>query len=310
MYYSVIYQKGHAATYSNRATGTIGSSTSLIECPYYQVISVLELLPGILSSGMILITSILLVVVHTRCKNTKVSKKLHKIAGSTIEKVYKKLIVKHGSKTREGERVYIVSNYRAPNIYIDQLFITLMQLIGVAAFQFLDEFLLERDPQFCTRCCYDLNSSTNAGQPLDCLNKSYIRDIDICYRFPFKVGTAITSALGVLMITGLLIFGITLFLLKISKGTSRTVCRLWVTVVVQITAVLLVLGVSAVLCVLKLSSYSIKSFKKTFDNILFEVAPVTLIIIFYITLFPWYKFEKITKHEHNAQRYELLTTQL
>ena len=232
--------------------------------------------------------------IPTCCFHIKRTSKIRKIAESATEIILSKILKKRRNKY--GSESYIVFNYKAPYTHVFILFSILIQLISIAMIQFWDTFLLS-ETFGCTpngfACCYSLNTTFN--QPLDCHNKSYLKENNInsiiCYRYVFRLGAATGSALGTVTTTGILLLVITWILLKCSKGANRTVSRGWCTAITQVIMILTTLAVTGILIYLELTTHLLTP--SSTINAFGKVYPTGATICLYIYGFQWWLFEKI-----------------
>ena len=205
---------------------------------------------------------------------------------AVVERVFDRILTKHGSE--EEGNVYTVMNYKAPHSYTNLLFLTFIILIISAIVQFWDDFLLEESYECSTEtlvCCYSGSSKFDCSNATDKNNNPVI-----CLKFVLKLGTATGSTLGIIGTIVLTIFAITWCLLKIFKGSRRGWWRALLTVFFQVTATLIVLAATMVLCNQRMMLYpgfSTKHLEK-----LAEIYHIGLLISIYIVFFPWRKFVK------------------
>ena len=205
---------------------------------------------------------------------------------AVVERVFDRILTKNGSE--EEGNVYIVMNYKAPHSYTNPLFLTFIILIVSAIVQFWDEFLLEESYECSTErlvCCYIFFSNFNCSNASDKNNNPVL-----CLKFVYKLGPATGSTLGIIGTIVLSIFVITWCLLKISKGSRRGWCRATLTVFFQVTATLMVLAATIVLCNYRIMSYP--TFSTKIIEKLAEIYPIGILISIYIIFFPWRKFVK------------------
>ena len=258
-------------------------------CSNEGIILLLDTLIGLVLYSILMLISAILPWVQLCCKNIEPIKTISNFwTENFVERVFDSVLKRHRSK--EGEDAYFVSNYKAPPIYTNILSFLLIQMVAVAAVQFCDDFFIEESHGCITHgltCCYSSYSGL-----LDCSNQSYLDDNNItnviCYRLVFHLGTATANALGVVTTTALIIYIITLLLLKVSNGTRATQCRKCCTVAIQIITILLTACLTVAFCYFQLRSHSLIT--KTL-NAVSEITPTGVIIILYTILFPWCKFK-------------------
>ena len=225
-------------------------------CSYPFVILLFDSLLGLVIYVVLTLSSIILPCVLC-CKHTKVGKWILNWTETVVEHVFDNVLEKHRSK--EGENIYTVSNYKAPRaIYTTILSILLIQMVAVAAIQFCDDFFIEESHKCTTNgitCCYI--SDLRSGQHLNCSSKNYSENKSItCYRFVSNLGTATGNALGVVTTTALVIYLLTLLLLKVSTGKRATTRRKCCTITIQIIVALSTVCLTVFFCWLKFVSYS------------------------------------------------------
>ena len=197
-----------------------------------------------------------------------------------------------------GEKVYIVLNYKAPREYTVQLFMYMIQLTGLALAQFWDDFLLEESytcsPNPSIACFRTLTHPVIYNQRLNCSDTNYLRENNItsviCYRFVLNLATATGSALGLVTTTALIVYIITLLLLKVSKGISKKWWSYLTTILIQIILVILTITLTVFLCIYhaKITSTYLSEF-----NVITKDCIIGFIITTSIYRFPWYHFKKI-----------------
>ena len=216
-----------------------------------------------------------------------------------VEHVFDNVLEKHTS--RRGIKIYTVLNYKAPKrIFIIILAFLLIHMVAVAAVQFCDDFFIEESHDCITNgltCCYseDLWSETI----LDCSNKSYSENSNItCYRFVSNLGDATGSALGVVTTIALVLYIITICMLKASKGKKGTNCRKCCTMMIQVITALSTIVLTGLFCWLKFLSYFSLTKK---INAISEILPTGIIISLYIIFFPWYKFKTVDDNDDDDE---------
>ena len=251
---------------------------------------VADILPGFLLYLVLTGGSFIPAFLQMCCKHTRQARWTSSKAETIVEYIFGGVLKKHSNK--EGKITYVFLDYKAPPVYTNMLFIVLIQLLGVAAVQFLDTFLLvEYNSCFTSglTCCY--NDST----PFDCSNSRYSENDNntsvTCYRFVFSIGASFGSAFGVVTTSALFIVVICVVLLKLSNGSSGSKYRARSTIVVQVTAVLVIVAGAVIMSVLK-SAVHYPNFVKI-ANVSIEIFAIAFIMIINVVLFPWYKFERL-----------------
>ena len=117
---------------------------------------------------------------------------------------------------RDDEELTIF-NEKIPALYTHQLYNMALTMIGVAMIQFWDDFLIEESHICSTNpqiACFPVFPDMDTLR-LDCSNTE-ITSV-ICYRFVFRIGSAAASALGVVTVTGLIVYFFNFAFVKISK---------------------------------------------------------------------------------------------
>ena len=174
-------------------------------------------------------------------------------------------------------------------------------MVAVAAVEFCDDFFIESHG-CSTRgliCCY--NTDLWSGQYINCSNNDNNYSEITCYRFVSKLGNATGSALGVVTTTALIVYLITIVLLKVSNGKRGSKHRKCCTITIQISVALSTAIFTGLFCWLKFESYY--SHTKII-NAISEILPTGIIIFVYIIFFPWYKFETVVNADANANANE------
>ena len=207
-----------------------------------------------------------------------------------MEHVFGQVLTRYHNNN--GRRIFIVLYYKAPvAVYTTILSALLIQMVAVAAVQFCDNFFIEESHGCSTGgliCCY--NTDLWSGQYINCSNNNNNYSEITCYRFVSKLGNATGSALGVVTTTALIVYLITIILLKVSNGKGGSKYRKCCTIIIQISVALLTAIFTGLFCGLKFESYS--SHTKII-NAISEILPTGIIILVYIIFFPWYKFEPV-----------------
>ena len=258
-------------------------------CPYPFVIFFFDTLLGLVLYCLLTLSSIILPC-FLCCKDTKLGKWIINCTETVVEHVFDKVLKRHTNE--KGEKIYIVLNYEAPKaVYTTILSALLIQMVAVAAVQFCDDFFIEESHGCSTRgliCCY--NTDLWSGQYINCSNNDNNNSEVTCYRFVSKLGNATGSALGVVTTTALIVYLITIVLLKVSDGKRGLGRRRCCTIIIQISVALLTFFLTGLFCGLKYASYFSHTKK---INAISEILPTGIIIFVYIVFFPWYKFEKV-----------------
>ena len=206
---------------------------------------------------------------------------------------------------KDGRKVYTLLNYKIPDIYIFGLFITVLNLLGVASVQFWDNFLFE-ESHGCTtdRTLYCFRNLPGLNTPrLDCSNTSYLENNNItsviCYRLVLSLGTATGSALGVVTTTALIIYLLTLLILKVSKGKSdRISCSVLSTMLIKIIIALVIIIVTLVLSIYQGIATSTDAKRLI---LLFKNFSIGYTIAYGTLFFPWCAFEKKEEDQDNYE---------
>ena len=258
-------------------------------CPYPFVIFFFDTLLGLVLYCLLTPSSIILLC-FLCCKDTELGKWIINCTETVVEHVFGKVLRRHYNKS--GRRIYIVLNYKAPKaVYTTILSTLLIQMVAVAAVQFCDDFFIEESHGCSTRgliCCYNIDLWS--GQYINCSNNNNNYSEITCYRFVSKLGNATGSALGVVTTTALIVYLITIVLLKVSNGKGGSNCRKYCTIIIQISVAFLTAILTGLFCWLKFASYY--SHTKQI-NAISEILPTGIIILVYIIFFPWYKCEAV-----------------
>ena len=258
-------------------------------CPHPFVIFLFDTLLGLVLYCLLTLSSIILPC-FLCCQDTELGRWIINCTETVVEHVFDKVLRRHHN--RNGRRIYTVLNYEAPKaVYTTILSALLIQMVSVAAVQFCDDFFIEESYGCSTRgliCCY--NTDLWSGQYINCSNNNNTYSEITCYRFVSKLGNATGSALGVVTTTALIVYLITIVLLKVSNGRGGSKSRKCCTITIQISVALLTAILTGLFCGLKFESYY--SHTKII-NAISEILPTGIIIFVYIIFFPWYKFQKV-----------------
>ena len=253
-------------------------------CPYPIIIFLFDTLLGLVLYCLLTITSIILPC----CKDTRIGNRIFSWIETVVEHVFDKFLE---TQNDEGD-ITVMNNYKAPKrVFTTILASLLIQMVAVAAVQFCDDFFIEESHGCSTRgliCCY--NTDLWSGQYINCSNNNNNYSDITCYRFVTKLGNATGSALGVVTTTALIVYLITIVLLKVSNGRGGSKCRKCCTITIQISVALLTAALTGLFCWLKFASYY--SHTKQI-NAISEILPTGIIIFVYIIFFPWCKFETV-----------------
>ena len=263
-------------------------------CPYPFVIFFFDTLLGLVLYCLLTLSSIILLC-FLCCKD--LGRWIIYCTETVVEHVLGKVLTRYHNNN--GRRIYIVLNYKAPKaVYTTIQSALLIQMVAVAAVQFCDNFFIEESHGCSTRgliCCY--NTDLWSGQYINCSNNNNNYSEITCYRFVLKLGNATGSALGVVTTTALIVYLITIVLLKVSNGRGGSERRKCCTITIQISVALLTAALTGLFCWLKFASYY--SHTKQI-NAISEILPTGIIIFVYIIFFPWYKFEPVVNADANA----------
>ena len=245
-----------------------------------------------------------------KIEETKVANCLRNAKDSIVKLVFDKVLEKNTCTCRctcSNENFYTISSYKAPPSYTAVLFLVLLLLIPTAILQFFDLFFFEQTLGCNVNdlaCCYDKEQTIS--QRLDCSNASYLENNNItsviCYRFALSPGTATGSAAGIISAIALIISIVNTVLLKCSNGKDRTHYRAVCTIIIQIVAFLIALGVTIGMCVY----YSIYTHPIKAQFRIAQVYPAGVTLLIYILIFPWWKFEKLDDKRKTDERQSLL----
>ena len=206
-------------------------------CPYPFVIFFFDTLLGLVLYCLLTLSSIILPC-FLCCQDTELGEWIIGCTETVVKHVFDKFLKKHHNRNRR--RIYIVLNYEAPEaVYTTILSTLLIQMVAVAAVQFCDDFFIEESHGCSTRgliCCY--NTDLWSGQYINCSNNNNNYSEITCYRFVSKLGNATGSALGVVTTTALIVYLITIVLLKVSNGKRGSERRKCCTIIIQISVAL------------------------------------------------------------------------
>ena len=258
-------------------------------CPYPFIIFLFDTLLGLVLYCLLTLSSIILPC-FLCCRGTELGEWIIDCTETVVEHVFDRVLRRHYNKS--GRRIYNVLNYKAPKaVYTTILSTLLIQMVAVAAVQFCDDFFIEESHGCSTRgliCCYNIDLWS--GQYINCSNNNNNYSEITCYRFVSKLGNATGSALGVVTTTALIVYLITIVLLKVSNGKRGSESRKCCTITIQISVALLTAALTGLFCWLKFASYY--SHTKQI-NAISEILPTGIIIFVYIIFFPWYKCEPV-----------------
>ena len=265
-------------------------------CPYPGVIFLFDTLLGLVLYCLLTLSSIILPC-FLCCRETgSLGDRIISCTETVVEHVFDKVLKR---KEINDEKIYIVLNYEAPEaVYTTILSALLIQMVAVAAVQFCDDFFIEESHGCSTRgliCCY--NTDLWSGQYINCSNNDNYYSEITCYRFVSKLGNATGSALGVVTTTALIVYLITIVLLKVSNGRGGSKSRKCCTIIIQISVALSTFFLTGLFCWLKFASYFSHTKK---INAISEILPTGIIIFVYIIFFPWYKFKAVDAADAGA----------
>ena len=154
-------------------------------------------------------------------------------------------------KKSEGKgKVYTMFNFKAPPFIIYWLYAALVNVTGLAFIEFWDEFLLEESFDCSTDKHIACFLRDRPDQKLNCsnlLDDNVTSNSIICYKFVFRLGSALGSALGIITTFALGIYIAILFLLKVSNGSRGTKRRKQLACSFQIFAVLMLFIITNIL---------------------------------------------------------------
>ena len=225
-----------------------------------------------------------------------------------IETVFSAML--KNSTNEDGEKVYTIFNYKVPKVYKLHLFAIVLNLIGVASMQFLEDFVFEEshicstDPQLA---CF--RSFPNMSTPrMDCSNTSYLEDNNItsviCYRYVFRVGIATGSALGLVTTTALIFYPINLIIIMVSqimRTKGNVCCCICATILpIQLIVVAVIITATVLLCY---NQYQTCSTKEQQETLIMKNICIGYTLAYCTMAFPWYLFKK---KDENKNSYEQL----
>ena len=255
-------------------------------CPYPFVIFFFDTLLGLVLYCLLTLSSIILLC-FLCCKD--LGRWIIYCTETVVEHVLGKVLTRYHNNN--GRRIYIVLNYIAPEaVYTTIQSALLIQMVAVAAVQFCDNFFIKESHGCSTRgliCCYNIDLWS--GQYINCSNNDNNYSEITCYRFVSKVGNATGSALGVVTTTALIVYLITIVLLKVSNGRGGSKSQKCCTIIIQISVAFWTAALTGLFCWLKFASYY--SHTKQI-NAISEILPTGIIILVYI-FFPWYQCEPV-----------------
>ena len=221
-------------------------------CPYPFVIFFFDTLLGLVLYCLLTLSSIILPC-FLCCRDTNLGNWIISCTETVVEHVFDKVLKRH--KKENDKEVFIVLNYKAPEaVYTTILSALLIQMVAVAAVQFCDDFFIEESYGCSTRgliCCYNIDLWS--GQYINCSNNNNNYSEITCYRFVSKLGNATGSALGVVTTTALIVYLITIVLLKVSNGKGGSKSRKCCTIIIQISVALSTAIFTGLFCGLNLN---------------------------------------------------------
>ena len=215
-------------------------------------------------------------------------------------------ILKINYSNEHKGKIYTVFNYEVSPKHMYWLFIFFIQASGMALVQFWEVFLIEQSHICSTDPHLDCFKS-NTNLRLNCSNITYEEQISsvTCYKFVFRLGNAVASAIGIITSTGMLIYFIISFLLKVSNGSGRPIFRKRLTVAIQYIGMLMAMLICAVLCLLLTFT---TSFGADYANTLAKTVGMCNIIMGAFASFPRGKFTN--KNERLECMYEQMSEKL
>lgn len=222
-----------------------------------------------------------------------------KVVTRCVTKVFDNILKVYESEN-EKEKAYVVFKYyKSPRFYISWLFLILTNLAGIAFVQFWNDFLLE-ESNICstnpTLACFSATHSTYQ-QKLDCSNMSYLEENNItavvCYKFVYQLGHATGSAVGVVSISVIITYFIQAGLLKIKER-----CKVLITILIQLTVALLIVGATIALYILQTSSSTNFDWWSPFV----KTVGIGQTFVTATIYFPWCAFKKIDDSQINTYK--------
>lgn len=113
----------------------------------------------------------------------------------------------------------------------------------------------------------------------------------VCYKFVYQLGQATGSAVGIVSISAIIIYCIQAGLLKI-----KDYCKVLITIVIQLTVALLIVGATTALYILQTSSST------NFDlwSPFVKTVGIGYTFVTATILFPWCAFKKIDNSQINT----------
>ena len=122
-----------------------------------------------------------------------------------------------GAMLKRDDEEFTLFNEKVPVIYAHQLYTMAISMIGVALMQFWDDLSIEESHTCSTNpqiACFPVFPDMDTPR-LNCSNTE-ITSV-ICYRLVLRIGSAAASALGVVTVSGLTMYFLNFFLVKIPK---------------------------------------------------------------------------------------------
>lgn len=184
-------------------------------------------------------------------EDSQLTRCYHDFLTTAVEHVFKNIL-----KKRKGEEEYTIFNFKTPPYIKFWLYVILVHETGIAFVQFWEDFLLEKsfscstDPNIACFSPEWSNYTSNCSNLDDNVTTNSI----ICYRFVFRLGNGLGSALGLISTFGIVIYLTVLLQLKVSNGSGGTKFRKRLTSVITIIAALLITAFTVILWYLQLST--------------------------------------------------------
>ena len=227
-----------------------------------------------------------------------------------IECVFSAMLKKSPNEDGKQDEVYTIFNYKVPEVYKLHLFVVILNLVGVALIQFVDDFVFEEsyicntDPDLA---CFRKFPKMSTPR-LDCSNSSYFEENNItsviCYRFALRLGQATGSALGLVVTTALIFYPINYILIGLSqtllmkyfKKTRKApfpcivhVCLCPAIIPIQILFAFVIVGLAVVLTYYQ---YQICTTSGQIVTVITKNCCITYTVAYSTIWFPWWSFTK------------------
>ena len=260
-----------------------------LQCSTSSCYLLFEIIPGQIFFALTTLPVWLSLFLSCKCiKDTNGTKWYQKKVLAFAECVFGNILKIHYSDDQRG-KVYTVINYEVSSEHMYWLFIFFIQASGMAFVQFWEEFLIDESHICSTDPHLDCFKS-NTNFRFNCSNITYEEQITsvTCYKFVFRFGNAIASAVGLMVAASMLVYFIISFLLKVSNGSKWPDFRKCLTVVIQYIGMLMAILICAVLCSLLIFS---TSYGPDYANTISKTVGTCNIIMGAFATFPHGKFK-------------------